>query len=79
VKKYLNERGLAVLAALDAIAAEHSSTPAAVALAWLAAQPGITAPIASATSEAQVDDLAAAANLVLSPAALERLTAVSAV
>jgi aryl-alcohol dehydrogenase-like predicted oxidoreductase len=79
VKKYLNERGLAVLAALDAIAAEHSSTPAAVALAWLAAQPGITAPIASATSEAQVDDLAAAANLVLSPAAVERLTAASAI
>jgi aryl-alcohol dehydrogenase-like predicted oxidoreductase len=79
VKKYLNERGLKVLAALDEIAAGHGSTPAAVALAWLVAQPGITAPIASATSDAQVNDLAAAANLVLAPAAIERLTAVSAV
>jgi aryl-alcohol dehydrogenase-like predicted oxidoreductase len=77
VKKYLNEHGRKVLAALDEIAAEHSSTPAAVALAWLAAQPGITAPIASATSEKHVDDLASAANLVLSQAAVERLTAMS--
>jgi aryl-alcohol dehydrogenase-like predicted oxidoreductase len=79
VKKYLNERGLKVLTALDQIAAGHSSTPAAVALAWLAAQPGITAPIASATSDAQVDDLAAAVKLVLSPAAVAALTAASTV
>jgi hypothetical protein len=53
VAKYLNERGLAVLKALDEVAAEYRSTPARVALAWLIARPGVTAPIASATSESQ--------------------------
>ena len=77
VRKYLNERGLAVLCVLDAAAAEHQSTPAAVALAWLAAQPGITAPIASATSEAHVEALEEAANLVLDAATIDRLNAVS--
>ncbi len=50
VKKYLNERGLAVLKALDDVAARHKATPAQVALAWLIARPSVTAPIASATS-----------------------------
>jgi aryl-alcohol dehydrogenase-like predicted oxidoreductase len=74
--KYLNARGLAVLAALDAVAKEYKSTPASVALAWLMAQPGIAAPIASATNEKQLEDLAAAAELKLDGAALERLSAV---
>jgi aryl-alcohol dehydrogenase-like predicted oxidoreductase len=74
-EKYLNSRGLAVLAALDAVAVEYWSTPASVALAWLMAQPGIAAPIASATNEKQLEDLAAAAELKLDRAALERLSA----
>ena len=78
VKAYLNERGFAILAALDAVAAETGSTPAAVALAWQLAQPGISAPIVSATSVAQWQQLAVAATLLLSPAQLSRLSAASA-
>lgn len=65
--KYLNDRGLRLLAALDRVAADLGATPAAVALAWAMARPGITAPIASATSEAQVAAFARAASLALSP------------
>jgi aryl-alcohol dehydrogenase-like predicted oxidoreductase len=79
VGKYLNERGIAILAALDAAAADYRTTPAVVALAWLAARPGITAPIASATSAAQMTDLAAAAELQLSSAAIAALNAASAI
>jgi len=78
VGKYVNARGLAVLDALDAVAKEYKSTPASVALAWLIAQPGITAPIVSATSEKQLGDLVAAAGLKLDRAALEKLSAASA-
>lgn len=78
VKAYLNERGLGILAALDAVAAECGATPAQVALAWQLAQPGISAPIVSATSVAQWQELAGAATLVLSPTQLERLGAASA-
>ena len=77
VKKYLNDRGNRVLDALDSVAKETSSTPARVALAWLLAQPGITAPIASATSLPQLEDLFAATRLQLDPAKLERLDAAS--
>ena len=70
---YFNDRGRAVLAALDAVAASHNATPAAVALAWLMAQPGVTAPIASATRLDQFEGLARAAELVLSPEDLARL------
>ena len=76
--KYVNARGFAVLDALDAVAKEYNSTPAAVALAWLNAQPGMLAPIASATNEKQLADLIAAANLQLDGAALEKLSAASA-
>src|SRR3984885_11516016 len=55
VGKYLNPRGSAILAALDEVAAAHSSTPASVALAWLMTRPGVTAPIASATSSQQLN------------------------
>ncbi len=78
VQKYLNDRGFAVLQALDSIAAARHASLASVALAWLIAQPGITAPIASATSEAQLDDLAAALDLRLDGAALKKLSAASA-
>jgi aryl-alcohol dehydrogenase-like predicted oxidoreductase len=72
---YLNERGLRILAALDEIAAEAGATPAQVALAWLAAQPGVTAPIASATSVEQLEELLGVLTLELSPDQLERLSA----
>lgn len=65
-KRYLNARGLRILAALDAVAERHEAAQAAVALAWLLHQPGVTAPIASATSVEQVATLATAASLALS-------------
>ena len=78
VKKYLNPRGLQVLAALDAIAAAHHATPAQVALAWLIARPGLTAPIASATSVEQLHELLGATSLQLSPDEIAQLDLVSA-
>jgi aryl-alcohol dehydrogenase-like predicted oxidoreductase len=78
VGKYLNSRGFAVIAALEEVAAAHHSTPASVALAWLMAQPGITAPIASATSEKHLVDLVAATNLRLDKASIGKLSAASA-
>ncbi len=65
VKQYLNERGLGILAALDRAAEQLNATPAQVALAWQIAQPGISAPIVSATSVAQWAELADAARLSL--------------
>lgn len=65
VKAYLNERGRRVLAALDAVARRHGARPAEVALAWIMAQPGVTAPIASATSAAQMESLIRSASLEL--------------
>ena len=62
-EKYLNKFGLGVFAALDKVAAETKATPAQVALAWLAAQPTVAAPIASATSVAQVEELLGAMRL----------------
>jgi aryl-alcohol dehydrogenase-like predicted oxidoreductase len=78
VKKYLNDWGFQVLKVLDEVAKEHHSTPARVALAWLMVQPGVTAPIASATSEKHLTDLIEAAKLTLDHASLQKLTAVSA-
>ena len=78
VRKYLDARGMKILAALDDVAGNHGATPAQVALAWLMARPGITAPIASATSVAQLEELLGAAQLVLTAdeiAALERASA----
>ena len=77
MKKYLNERGFRILAALDEVAKDTSSTPARVAIAWLMAQPGITAPIASATSIPQLDELFAATRLQLTTAQLEQLNKAS--
>ena len=66
VKKYLNERGYRVLEALDQVASSHQATTAQVALAWVIAQPAISAAIASATTVEQLADLAKAAALSLS-------------
>jgi aryl-alcohol dehydrogenase-like predicted oxidoreductase len=66
VRAYHEGKGPAVLAALDAIAAEQGASPAQVALAWTAAQPGVTAPIASATSVDQVEELLGALEIRLS-------------
>jgi aryl-alcohol dehydrogenase-like predicted oxidoreductase len=63
--KYLDARGLGILAALDAVAARYAATPAQVALAWTIARPSVTAPIASATNAEQLADLIAAARLEL--------------
>jgi aryl-alcohol dehydrogenase-like predicted oxidoreductase len=65
VEKYLDERGLRILGALDRVSERHGSTPATVALAWLIARPSVTAPIASATSVDQLKSLAAAVHLML--------------
>ena len=63
--KYLNPRGLRILDTLDDVAAALAATPVQVSLAWLMARPGVTAPIASATSLAQLGELIAATRLVL--------------
>jgi aryl-alcohol dehydrogenase-like predicted oxidoreductase len=69
-EKYLNAFGLGVLAAIDKVTAEVRATPAQVALAWLAAQPAVAAPIASATSVTQVEELLGAMRLNLTAAQL---------
>ena len=66
-----------MLHALDEVAEAHHSTPARVALAWLMVQPGITAPIASATSDRHLTDLIEATRLKLDHASIEKLNAVS--
>ena len=77
VEKYLNPRGRRILSALDQVAAARGTTPAEVALAWLIAREGVTAPIASATTLEQVDSLARAAHLRLSDDELRSLTEAS--
>ena len=76
--KYMNERGLRILAALDAVAAETGAQPASIALAWLLAKPTVTAPIASATRPEHVDTLVAATQLTLTSDQVARLDAASA-
>jgi aryl-alcohol dehydrogenase-like predicted oxidoreductase len=78
VSKYMNEFGFSVLGVLEEVAAEHKSTPARVALAWLMVQPGITAPIASATKDEHLTDLIEATKLTLGHTSLEKLNTVSA-
>ena len=78
VKKYLNPLGLAELAALDEVAARHGAQPGEVALAWLMARPGVTAPIASATSLAQLEGLVRATQLSLSADDMALLNSASA-
>jgi aryl-alcohol dehydrogenase-like predicted oxidoreductase len=78
VKTYLNPRGDSILKALDAVAARNNAALAEVALAWIAAQPGMAAPIASATSVKQVESLVRGARLTLSAADLAELTSAGA-
>jgi aryl-alcohol dehydrogenase-like predicted oxidoreductase len=77
-KSYLNERGLRILTAVDAVAERLKTNQAQVALVWLMARPGITAPIASATTPAQLDDLLGATRLSLPPDTIAALDAASA-
>lgn len=78
IRKYLDERGLRILKALDEVASEYDATPAQVAIAWLSARPSISAPIASATSLDQLADLTKATSLRLDPSAIARLDQASA-
>lgn len=77
-KKYLNERGMKILAALDDVAGQLKAKQGQVAIAWLLRQTAVTAPIASATSLAQLDELIGATDLVLSDAQVLQLTTASA-
>lgn len=75
VEKYLNPKGYRILAALDRAAEATGGTPAQIALAWLMAQPTVAAPITSATSTEQLEDILGAAEIRLDPATLADLTA----
>src|SRR6185369_3435412 len=75
---FLEGKGPRVLAELDAIAAETGAALATIALAWIMAQPGIVAALASATSVGQLNELTAAMRLTLTPDQLDRLDAASA-
>lgn len=78
VKRYLNPRGKRILAALDDVACRHACTAAQAALAWLIARPGVSAPIVSATSVAQLRELAASRTLLLSKSDIAALDGASA-
>jgi len=77
LKKYLTPRGTRILEALDEISALHLTTPATVALAWLMARPTVTAPISSATTPEQLEQLVAAIELKLDAASIELLNEAS--
>ena len=77
VERYLDPRGQRILLALDQVAERHAATPAQIALAWLLTRPGITAPIASATSLGQLEQLTGAARLSLDENSLRQLTEAS--
>lgn len=77
VEKYLNERGFRIVEALKKVAQQQNLTPAQVALAWLIAQPTITAPIASATNLDQLNELIEAATIKLDAAAIDQLNQAS--
>jgi aryl-alcohol dehydrogenase-like predicted oxidoreductase len=78
VERYLNPRGFRILAALDQVAGKHGSSPAQVSLAWLIARPSITAPIVSATSLPQLDELVSATKLTLDADDIQALNDASA-
>ncbi|WP_462265567.1 aldo/keto reductase [Mucilaginibacter sp.] len=78
IKKYLTPRGMNILKALDEAAKEYEVTPAAIALAWLIARPGIIAPIASATSVTQLQESLKAAEIKLSALTISALNDASA-
>jgi aryl-alcohol dehydrogenase-like predicted oxidoreductase len=74
VSRYLNERGYRILGAMDAVSQRTGAALSEIALAWIAAQPGVAAPIASATSVEQLQSLIRGARLVLSEKDLKELT-----
>ena len=74
IKKFMNERGTKILDALDSVSQAYETNPAAIALAWLNSRPGIIAPIASATSVAQLKEITASIAIKLSNSAIELLT-----
>ena len=76
--KYFDERGMRILAALKQVAEQTGAAQASISLAWLMAQPTVTAPIASATSVAQLQDLFAAVELKLTPEQMKTLSDASA-
>ncbi|MFN3523088.1 MAG: aldo/keto reductase [Phenylobacterium sp.] len=78
MSNYLNDRGRRILGALDEVSGRRGASPAQVALAWVMAQPGLTGPIASATTVAQLQELTGAAELKLSGEDLAALDAASA-
>lgn len=78
LKDKFDERGVRILAVLDAIAQKNEATPAQVALSWLLARPGVTAPIVSATTLEQLADTLKAAHLTLSDEDASELTEASA-
>lgn len=75
--KFLNKKGETVLAALDEVAAKHKAKPASVTLAWYMARPSIAAPIASATSVVQLNELVAATQLHLDKSDIDRIDSCS--
>lgn len=78
VEKYLNKRGFRIIAALERVAQQNGATPAKVALAWLIANPSVTAPIASATNLEQLNELIDATTIELTPSAIDLLNQASA-
>ncbi|HEX6859773.1 MAG TPA: aldo/keto reductase [Caulobacteraceae bacterium] len=78
VKRYMDEKGLRVVDAIESVAAEAAASAAQVALAWIMAKPGLTAPLASATSLAQLEDIMGAARLRLTAEQMGKLDAASA-
>jgi len=74
VETYFTEKGFKILNALDVVAKEYNSGPAEIALAWLRAQPGIVAPIASATNSTQLKSLMKSVSIKLDPRVIELLT-----
>jgi len=77
VEKYLNDRGLRILHALDEVAKEKNATPSIVAIAWLVSRPSVTAPIASATNLPQLGELVDATRLELSTEEIQKLNEAS--
>jgi aryl-alcohol dehydrogenase-like predicted oxidoreductase len=77
VKKYLNDRGLKIVAALDEAAKRTGAPPARIAIAWVMAQPGITAPIASASNVEQLQEITRAAELQLDAGTMQLLNRAS--
>jgi len=77
VEKYMNDRGMKILSALDQVAEQHKSTPARVALAWLMTRPSVVSPIVSATNLDQLDDILRSTDLSLNTKDIELLNAAS--